>query len=69
MDLIAKGLKAMTDAQPDDDVEIVLRRAPRRDADPPPTAAVTDDALQASINRGRARLRRPTSYSLPRRTE
>lgn len=69
MDLIAKGLKEMTDAKPEDDVEIVLRRAAPRDPEPAPDNAMTDDALQASINRGRARLRKPTSYSLPRRAE
>jgi hypothetical protein len=68
VDLIAKGLKAVTGAQPDEDMEIVLRPTRREPAADPP-AAKTEDPVQASINRGRATLRKPTSYSLPQRRE
>ncbi len=64
MDLIPKALRAMTTDHPDEDVEIVVRKT-RRERNVKIDEAKTDSALQASVNRGKATLRKPTSSPAP----
>ena len=94
MDSIPKAIADLIAADPNGEVEIVLRRAPRSTpdaaaagvpaegapaaagpigapgAEPEEAAdAPAVSALQASINRGKAAPRAPTSYSMPRRAK